>query len=118
MIDGFTPSTKSDGSDHSRNRDDGSTVRQAIECGARARDDDEVGGVEDLRITMPRGDFCKRIGADDEENLQWAQALTCNAVERVEGIRWAVASEFQIGGLPGQPRRALGHARAATISRR
>ena len=45
-------------------------LAQRVERGARPRDDDEVGGVEDVGIAMPGGDFCKRIGADDEENLQ------------------------------------------------
>src|SRR5574339_358162 len=37
---------------------------------ARTRDDDEVRQVEDGGVTHPRGNFCKRVRAGDEESLR------------------------------------------------
>ena len=46
-------------------------ARREIETGAR--DDDKIRQVEDVGIAVPRFNFCKRIGAGDEENLRWVE---------------------------------------------
>ena len=51
----------------------GSRSLQALDREPRARDDDEVRQVEDVRIAVPGFNFCKRIGAGDEENLRRRQ---------------------------------------------
>ena len=48
---------------------------------ARPRDDHEVRQFEDLRIAVPGGNFCERIGTGDEENLRRGEAAAaCNRV--------------------------------------
>ena len=41
----------------------------------RPGDDDEIRGVENSREVIPGGNFCKRIGAENEENLRRLPAL-------------------------------------------
>ena len=71
--------------DHPR-REPGQPVRQGGGRHARARAHDEVREVEHGRVFAPRGNFCKRIGAGEEENLPPLEARCACSARSVSAV--------------------------------
>ena len=58
--------------------------QRRVERRARPRDDREVRRVEHVGELAPGGNFCKRVGAEDEENLRRLPALRVQRAQRVD----------------------------------
>ena len=59
----------------------GSRSRSACNRHPRTRHHDEVREIQDLGIAAPRFNFCKRVGAGDEENLRRGQTEAARHAE-------------------------------------
>jgi hypothetical protein len=81
----------------SRRRCDRSTAssgdRRCVEHDAGARDDDEMGKLENLTPAMPRREPEERIGADDQRQVASA-ILVAQLLERSDRIAAALARNF------------------------
>ena len=67
----------------------GSALPQQLERLARPRDHHEVRQVEHGRVVAPRGNFCKRVGAEDEEKLRRLAPRLVKPPQRVGRVRRA-----------------------------
>ena len=60
------------------------------------RDDDEVREVQEAWISVPRGNSCKRIAAENEEKLRRPPAEVMQRPQRVLRVRAALAYELHV----------------------
>jgi len=62
------------------------TRRRVVDGRAGARNDHEMGKIEDARISVPRRNSCKRVGAENEEKLLRAPSAMMQRAQGVFGI--------------------------------
>src|SRR3954469_18617676 len=76
-------------------------VRNAVERSARSssrtRDHREVRSLQDVRIRSPARNFCKCIGAEDEEKLRWLPAFNVQRSQGVDRVRRAASLQLTVG---------------------
>jgi hypothetical protein len=63
----------------------------------------EMRRVQDLGKLPPRGNFCKGVGAEDEEDLPGTPPVAVQRAKRVDRVRRARPGKFDVGNAPRRP---------------
>ena len=85
-------------------------IRRGSRCGSSStgrawpRHDGEVCRVEDRGVVVPRGNFCKRVGADDEKQLRRRVTALVELRECSGRVRGRGGSQLEVGRPPALAR--------------